>query len=63
MRVKSSKNEVQHGTRMAAKLIGKVEQTVRNLCERGELKATRTSSGRFLVTQSEIDRFNRKQKK
>jgi excisionase family DNA binding protein len=48
-----------HGTRAAAGYLDCSEQTVRNKCERGELRAIRTSSGRWLVSQSEIDRFKR----
>lgn len=49
-----------HGTRKAARLLIPVccEQTVRNLCERGELKAIRSSSGRYLISQADIDRYN-----
>jgi predicted site-specific integrase-resolvase len=48
-----------HGTRAAAWHLHVCEQTVRNWCEQGQLKAIRTSSRRWLVAQSEIDRVLR----
>ncbi len=49
-----------HGTRKAARIMKRAEQTIRNLCRRGELRAIRTSSGRFLVSQQEIERYLKK---
>jgi len=53
--------DVVHGTGGAARRIGRAEQSVRNYCESGRLKAMRTSSGRWLILESEIDRFIREE--
>ena len=57
---KSASSEVLHGTGKAARLLvpERCEQTVRNLCERGDLPAVRTSSGRYLISQADIDKYN-----
>ena len=46
-----------HGTTAVAKLLGCTDQHVRNLVDRGELKALITSNRRRLVTHEEAVRF------
>jgi len=50
---------VGHGTTVAARKLGVTGQCVRDRAKRGEIRALRTSTGRIIVTDEEIDRLNK----